>query len=181
MKTPVPYKILVERRVITTEILASVIYSLNKRAKNWKQKYPEKYRHAKRIRNYDLCTVESDYYDRKDPYPVLEYYKKKDYILMTMFKPEMIHVIDGVEYLYYRVHRSDFHLPGYIYELYGLKSLPPLSVKVVDDFSVSGEEEELLLSLQFCNRVFDIIKDGDFILIDGNVVDLSAPLGSDIC
>ncbi len=181
MRTPPSYKLLLERRVITSEILASVIYSYNKRAKNWKQKYPEKYRHAKRVRNYDLCTVESDYYNRKDPYPVLEYYKKKDYLLMTLFKPELIHVIDGIEYLYYRVHRSDFHLPGYIYELYGLKSLPALNIKVVDDFVVSGEKEEVLLSLQYCNQIFDLVKGGDFILIDGNVLDISPPLGSGIC
>ncbi len=88
MKTPGKFIELLDRKVLTTEMVASVIYSLNKRAKNWKQKHPDKYRKAKRLRNWDLCTIKSEYYERTDPYPILEYYKKKDYILLKLLRKE---------------------------------------------------------------------------------------------
>ncbi len=168
MRTPKEYIELIDKKIITTEIVATVLYSLNKRAKNWRDKNKEDYKKAKQIRNWNLL---SDSYDDKvEKYPVLEYYKKKDYLLISLFKPQMLHLINGVEYLYYKVHNSEFHLPGYIFELYGFIVPQGLAVKEVTDFSTQGEYIFNLLSVQFCNRVIDLVKTGAFMLIDGEIL-----------
>ena len=168
MRTPKEYNDLVDKRIITTEIVATVIYSLNKRAKNWRDKNREAYKHAKKIRNWNLLS--NTYDDKVEKYPVLEYYKKKDYLLISLFKPQAIHLIDGVEYLFYKVHNSEFHFPGYIYELYGFITPQGLPVKDVTDFETKGEFVYNLVSVQFCNKVINLVKSGSFILVDGEII-----------
>ncbi|MCP4138445.1 MAG: hypothetical protein GY754_46235 [bacterium] len=171
MKTPEEYKKMVNSKILTTEMIATVIYSLNKRAKNWKDKNPAVYRKAKKYRFLSLVSDSPKYAREADRYKVLEYYKHKDYILMALFQPTLIHVINGMEYLYYKVHRSDYHLPGYIYELYGFDSLPPVQVVEVKDFFTRGEAVYRLLPVRFCNSVIELIKQGDFVLVDGEIMD----------
>lgn len=166
MKTPKTYIKLIERHVITSEIAADVIYSLNKRAKNWRDSHPEKYREIRELR----ISGERDIAPLIKKYKVLDYYRNKDFIIISLFKPEKIHVINGIEYLYYRVHKSIFHLPGYIYMSYGLNFNFRLPVERAEDFPTPGEDVEKLVSLPFCNRVIDLIKSGDYILIDGHTV-----------
>lgn len=164
MVTPSEYKELLKKRTLTTEMIATIIYSLNKRAKNWRDRNMEAYKKAKKIRNWNLLTDNTDRSSEK--YPVLNYYKMKDYILLTLFEPSAVHVIDGVEYLFYKIHNSEFHFPGYMYELYGLNTPEGLPVKTITDFSTAGEEIEKLVSVQFCKKVIELIKSGDFILMD---------------
>gem|GEM_PF-1829493 len=172
MKTPKVYIELVNRRVLTTEMIATVIYSLNKRAKNWRDKNPEQYGRAKKERNFALLKGgDLDSIVRK--YKVLQYYRKKDFILLSLFEPTKIHLIDGVEYLYYEVYMSDFHLPGYIYELYGYETVGGLKTVEVKDFFTKGESVSGLVSVQFCDAVIDLINSNDFILIDGKVASTS--------
>jgi len=166
MKTPDIYNELVERRIITTEIAADVIYSLNKRAKNWRDRHPEKYREIKELR----ISGERDISSLAKKYNVLNYYSDKDFMIISLFKPEKIHLIDGIEYLYYRAHKSVFHLPVYIYISYGLKPDPSLKVEPAASFPTPGEDIAKLVSLPFCRKVIELIKSGDFILIDGYAV-----------
>ena len=169
METPKIYKELVQEKIITAKIVASVIYSLNKRAKNWRDKNPQEYKKAKRIRNLNLLDKNALYDDRVERYKVLEYYKKKDYIMLSLLKPDMIHLINGVEYLHFSVHKSDYHMPNYIYELYGYGPPRELNYKEVNDFSTMGENIDSLLSVQFCNMVIDLIRSNDYMFINGAV------------
>ncbi len=166
MKTPEIYNKLIDRRVITSEIAADVIYSLNKRAKNWRDSHPEKYKEIRELR----ISGERNIAPLIGKYKVLEYYRNKDFIIISLFKPEKIHVINGIEYLYYRVHKSIFHLPGYIYMSYGLDFNFKLPVERAEDFPTPGEDISKLVSLPFCNRVIELIKSGDFILVDGYTI-----------
>lgn len=176
MKTPDVYTKLLEKGVLTTEIIATVIYSLNKRAKNWRDRNPDEYHKAKKERNLILMEGKGHLNVAIKKYKVLEYYRKKDFVLLSLFRPTKIHLIDGVEYLYYEVYKSDFHLPGYIYELYGYETINGLKTVEVKDFATGGEEITKLVSVQFCNRVIDLIKNNDFILIDGSIAATSSVL-----
>ena len=166
MKTPEIYNTLIERRIITTEIAADVIYSLNKRAKNWRDSHPEKYSEIRKLR----INGERNITGLINKYSVLRYYRDKDFMIISLFRPEKIHLIDGIEYLYYRVHKSIFHLPGYIYLSYGLKPDPKLPVEPAENFPTPGEDVEKLVSLPFCRKVIELIKSGDFILVDGHTL-----------
>lgn len=166
MKTPDIYNRLIDRHVITSEIAADVIYSLNKRAKNWRDSHPEKYNEIRELR----ISGERDITPLISRYKVLEYYRSKDYIIISLFKPEKIHLIKGIEYLFYRVHKSIFHLPGYIYMSYGLNLNMKLPVEHAESFPTPGEDVSKLVSIPFCNRVIELIKSGDYILIDGHLI-----------
>ncbi len=168
MKTPEIMNILLDRKIVTTEMAAMVIYSLNKRAKNWRDHNPEGYLEAKKIRNWNLLGIEKG---RKnfEKYKVLEYYKKKDFILLKLFKPSFIHSINNVDHLYYEVHKSGFHMPLHVYELYGKVLHDNLPVKIVDDFITTGEDIHSLVSVQFCNRFIDTINDNGLLMIDGEI------------
>ena len=163
MKTPEIYNRLIDKHVITTEIAADVIYSLNKRAKNWRDSHPEKYNKIRELRIKGV----SDLSGIIKKSAALDYYKNKDYIIISLFKPEKIHIINGIEYLYYKVHKSIFHLPVYVYKSYGFIPEPGLAVEQAENFSTQGENIEKLVSLPFCSKVIELIKSGDFILIDG--------------
>jgi len=166
MKTPEAYNKLIERHIITTEIAADVIYSLNKRAKNWRDSNPEKYMDIRKLR----MSGEHNITSLINKYKVLEYYRNKDFVILSLFRPEKIHVIDGIEYLYYKVHKSIFHLPGYIYISYGLNFDFKLPVERGESFPTPGEDVAKLVSLPFCNKVIELIKSGDYILIDGYTI-----------
>jgi hypothetical protein len=169
MRTPTEYSALLQKRVLTTEMIASVLYSLNKRAKNLKEQDPEAYRKAKdswkralsRGKDPDGRSAAGD--------GIMSYYRKKDYILLSLFRPEKIHVIDGKEYYYFRVHRTEFHFPAYAFKGYGITPPGGLEKVEVNDFTISGEETHRLLSVQFCDKVIATIRSGRFILVDGGI------------
>ncbi len=161
MKTPEKYRRLVNKGIITPEIAADVIYSLNKRAKNWRDNNPEKYSRIRKERIEEGTVHESG----KD-YPVLEYYREKDFIILSLFTPEKIHLIDGIEYLFYRVNRSIFHLPCYVYTSYGYSIPRGLAIEKGESFPTPGEDTDKLLSLQFCRRVIQLIRSGNFVFTD---------------
>jgi len=165
MKTPDTYNSLIESRVITTELAADVIYSLNKRAKNWRDSHPEKYREMR-----DLRITGGSIEKMRKRYGALDYYRDKDFIIISLFMPQKIHIINGIEYLYYRVHHSVFHLPLYVYRGYGLTPPSGLKKEKGDNSVTSGEEKTRLLSLQFCRRVIELVKQGGFILIEGGII-----------
>lgn len=80
MKTPKKYSDLVNKNKITEEILGEVIYSINKRAKNWRDQ-------KRRYKNYLF-----DQYDSYDnaAYNEKKYYKMKSDMLEKL-KPIKIH------------------------------------------------------------------------------------------
>lgn len=172
MKTPKEFTALIDRGILTTEIIASVLYSFNKRAKNLKMRDHGRYKRAKKSRNLALLCGEEPEKKSEHEKRIIEYYRKKDFILLTLFKPFKIHVIDDEEFLFYRVYHSEFHFPVYMYEMYG-KELPHgLQKVVITDFGVTGESPLKLLSVTFCDRVVSMIKSCRFILVDGGMADV---------
>lgn len=81
MKTPKEYTNYLKNKVITTDMLVDCLFSVNKRAKNCRDKereYREKYRH-------DRYGTEEKYREKKE-----EYYSQKEKLL-NLFKPDCIH------------------------------------------------------------------------------------------
>lgn len=171
MKTPKEFNALLKRGILTTEIIASVLYSFNKRAKNLKMRNRDQYRIAKKKRNLAMLGGRKQDSKTENENRIIEYYRKKDLILLSLFRPSKIHIIDGEEFLFYRVYRSEFHFPLYMYEIYG-KELPGGLEKIeINDFDITGEPVGRLLSVQFCDKVVDIIQSGRFILIEGGLLE----------
>lgn len=174
MKTPREFIALVDRGILTTEIIASVLYSFNKRAKNLKMRDHGRYKKAKKSRNLALLGGGEPKKKSEHEKRIIEYYRKKDFILITLFRPFKIHVIDGEEFLFYRVYHSEFHFPVYMYEMYGRELPSGLEKVVITDFGVTGESPLKLLSIPFCDRVVIMIKSCRFLLVDGGLADVDA-------
>ena len=63
MKTPIKYNALIKNGKITTQILGEVLYSINKRAKNWRDKKREyKSLIYDKYNNYDKALEQEQYY-----------------------------------------------------------------------------------------------------------------------
>lgn len=189
MKTPVKYNKLLKENKITEEIIGEVLYSFNKRAKNFRnekikyrgrndvygnyqknkdkeEEYYSKKEHLlklfdpveihkdtkvknKRIRIYDY---EMNYYDYKKSQIVNEgsYWDNeiKEYIdFVDIIKVEKI----DLYFLYYKIGLYDFHKPikGTDIKEYNLK------IKELSNFVTEGKDINNLLSVQFCNKVYD--------------------------
>lgn len=94
MKTPEKYTKLIKNNKITEEIISEVLFSFNKRAKNWRDKKRE-YQNNRydTYHNYEKANEEE-----------IKYYKYKSDILNKCFKPECIHketkIYKGTEKVY---------------------------------------------------------------------------------
>ena len=114
MKTPKKYSDLVNQNKITEEILGEVIYSINKRAKNWRNQ-------KRKYKNYLL-----DQYDSYDNAVDKEkkYYKmKSDMLEKFMYKLVRYKLDDSLYYLYYKIDGYTFHQPIEKSELEDFKDL----------------------------------------------------------
>ncbi|MCR5684835.1 MAG: hypothetical protein K6G81_05360 [Lachnospiraceae bacterium] len=86
MKTPTEYTRLIKQGVITTKMLSDCLYSVNKRAKNWRDQ-EQKYRN---IRHFNRYFYDKYDYEGKNREKKEEYYKIKDEIL-SVISPTCIH------------------------------------------------------------------------------------------
>ena len=166
MKTPKKYSDLVNQNKITEEILGEVIYSINKRAKNWRNQ-------KRKYKNYLL-----DQYDSYDNAVDNEkkYYKMKSDML-EKFEPIKIHkelrfrnfqrkvsekdleynqLDDSLYYLYYEIGGYTFHQP---IEKSELENFKDLEVDVLENFETFGRDTTELLSVQFCKKVYEKFMD----------------------
>lgn len=87
MRTPKEYSESIKNGIITKEILAECLFSVNKRAKNCRDK-------EKQYRNYyHNSKYAYDRYDREESYREKKqnYYKQKD-LMLTLISPACIHV-----------------------------------------------------------------------------------------
>ena len=79
MKTPTEYNKMIKEGYITKNVLGEVLFSINKRAKNWRDR-KRQYKHSIYQKNYeDAVENEEKYYSMKDD-------------ILSHFKPECIHV-----------------------------------------------------------------------------------------
>lgn len=87
MKTPKLFKENLKKGIITEEMLELVLFSLNKRAKNSRDKKQQYYYKAKSCRNGDLYYKNVEKYKEKEK----EYYSDKDFLIKMLLKPDCIH------------------------------------------------------------------------------------------
>lgn len=159
MKTPKQYSDLIKEKLLSKEMLGQVIFSLNKRAKNCKEKKMEFYNKAKEIEYSSFRFVNtSSFYNSVNNYKEKEseYYKLKGYILTTLFSPESIHVIGHNSFLHYKIDSFSFHLPVDKIESYNLP------ITKLESFESNGKNYTELLSVPFCKKVIELIKTGSY-------------------
>ena len=175
----------INRRTITTQMLEDCLYSVNKRAKNCRDKVNEYKGWREQYRNLNIWNYVKKYYDKKD-----EYYAEKE-VLLKLLKPYCIHV-EKAEfwhdfkkskynkyYLFYKMPHRSFHTPldfinrehrdwndedklRWIGENYG--ELP--IVKLTDNILTQGHDVGDLISCQFVKKVIDLIKRGNYTYIE---------------
>ncbi|MDU1350575.1 hypothetical protein [uncultured Clostridium sp.] len=88
MRTPKRFIENIKNRIVTEEMLGMVLYSINKRAKNCRDKKKEYYQKGK-MSGYDLYFKSVDDYKEKEQ----EYYRQKDFLLRRLLKPKCIHEV----------------------------------------------------------------------------------------
>lgn len=155
MKTSKEYQINLRNKIITENMLYDRLFSLNKRAKNCRDKKNEYWR----------SEYKWDYIERMD-----EYYRQKDFLLKSILKPTLIHKQTTYNYygdrnilyfLFYEMPQGTFHLP--IDEQYAKNGDHGLKIeKIQDDFYTHGKEIDGLLSVQFVKKVIDLVESKDY-------------------
>lgn len=143
MKTPKKYSDLVNQNKITEEILGEVIYSINKRAKNWRNQ-------KRKYKNYLLDQYDS--YDNAVDNEKKYYKMKSDMLEKFMYKLVRYKLDDSLYYLYYKIGGYTFHQP---IEKSELENFKDLDVDVLEDFETFGRDATGLLSVQFCKKVYE--------------------------
>lgn len=158
MKTPTRFKINLENRILTEEMLALAIFSMNKRAKNMRDKQAMyrtlRYDNKFWIDNYNY---EEKYKDKKE-----EYYWKKEKLL-SLLSPKCVHRdAKNNLFLYFECFSHGFHQP--IHE----NQLKNYDLKIVDigDFHTFGKDIQDLVSVQFVDRIIQLIDEDDYVFLN---------------
>ena len=170
MKTPKSFNDLLKKRIISMEMLDAALYSVNKRAKNHRDKAQEYYDFYHEYGIYDKFHNASRESEKKK-----EYYKKKD-ILLSILEPIEIHktlIFDELynqnKYVYYAFYKiangHSYHSPITKAEANNLMKNRNLDVKTLDALFNDGHKIEDLISVQFINKLIELIESGDFKLI----------------
>ena len=161
MNTPKNFIYNLKNGFITKDTLGFVIYSINKRAKNYRDKEREYRDYYKRnFYAYDKFGNEDRNEEKK-----LDMYKKKQYLLNFLI-PIKIHKSEinnrYLYFLYYELEDYKFHSPiekdefvddEYLEKRYNLK------VKEIESLFNSGKDIKEILSLDFCNKVIEAFKE----------------------
>ena len=161
MKTPKSFSDNVKNNIITEDILGACIYSVNKRAKNYRDNVHALYA--------DLDSVKSHYGSTGVDYQYKNisaakghrdlYYEYKEQLL-ALVDPVSIHT-EGSNtssnlryYLYYRVGGYSFHKP---LEETDLDKYPDLPKEDIGSLTTFGHEIEDLISMQFVQKLLHLI------------------------
>lgn len=161
MVTPKEYEKNIKKGIITEKMLAECIYSVNKRAKN----YRDKIREIWRKRAYNPYWY--DKYGNEEKYAKLEmeYYDSKDKML-SLIKPKCIHKNSYEEYfLYYILGEYSFHSP---IRSYSEEKYKDLEVTDIGELTTFGRVINDLISVQFVKKVLCLIDSGDYTFINNN-------------
>ena len=167
METPRAWKKNLEDGILTLEMVEACLYSINKRAKNYRD-LARNYRHSGVPRIYVQNYIDSAEENE------IELYKMKDLLLKTLFSPSCIHKqthprydeygdVYGVDeyFLFYELPNCTFHLP--IDEL-DLEEWEAKGVKLEKEVELKteGENPVRLVSRQFCKKVVELVKSGNY-------------------
>lgn len=155
MKISKEYSKNLKNKIITSNMLYDSIFSLNKRAKNCRDKKNQ----------YSWTKYYCGYFEKMN-----EYYNQKDFLIKKFLKPKLIHKqkiesyygeIKYLYFLYYEMSKGSFHSP--ITKEIIKKDYSDLKIERIDDnFYTEGKEIEELLSVQFVNKLIELVKTNDF-------------------
>lgn len=197
MTTPKVYKNLLSQGILDEQMIADVIYSYNKRAKNFRDKareYRRRYNDYWRYDKYDnegrALEEMKKYYNKKDALLSLfdekaicihrhtikkrrrvydyekEYADITDYVYVNSYydgyKEDYVCFVDIEEtvdnyYLYFQIADKSFHSPIDDITKF-MKNGRYQCLEIVDlpnDFYTYGKNTSDLLSVQFCDKVYD--------------------------
>ena len=155
MRTPKEYTKNLENGIVTEQMLCDVLYSYNKRAKNWRDK-KRQYKHSYATNSYIWFNTarenEQKYYDYKSE-------------LLNLLEPECIHeeVLENdyetliQYYLLYVVGDHSFHHPIHKSEI---SKWPNLKVVRIEQLMTHGTTGDKLLSVQFADDVREALLEG---------------------
>lgn len=166
MKTKKIFTQNLQKGIITAEMLGMAIYSMNKRAKNCRdrQAYYRELRISSRYCHsyyYDKYHSEEQSRIKKE-----EYYSKKEELL-SIIKPVAIHILKHNDYyteyfLFYKIGDYSFHSP--ISESDANQS--DLEKTILDSLITYGKDINDLLSCQFVDKMLSLIHTGKYILTE---------------
>lgn len=153
MRTPNEWAKNLKKGIVTDEMLGAAIFSVNKRAKNWRDKQNE-YRNVRwESRAYGIWY--RDYYDNESNARAKKekYYKMKE-TLLKYVEPKCLHIDNNGTYLYYELAGYKFHSPVRDASQYmGLEV-----VKITDELFNSGHDITDLVSVAFVHKVISVLR-----------------------
>ena len=147
------FELLLRSGIITDEMIGACIFSVNKRAKNYRDLiqnqidgknsgfYPG---YPFFERNIEFCRK---YKER--------YYEFKDFFLQ-FYNPVEIHIINGDYFLLFSIASYTFHSPSTIEEIQ--KKYPNLNQINIENFHTEGEPVKNLATMQFVRKVRNFIE-----------------------
>ena len=158
MKTPNEYMRNIKNRIITDDMLEGCLYSVNKRAKNCRDKVRE-YKHILMQSNYHALYMGNNIekYEQKRE----AYYAKKDRIL-SILEPTCIHI----ERYYDDYDDDPIECPhGAKLKKWVAKKYPNLPIVEIEEPIITfGDDPTALLSCNFVNKVLSLIDSGNYVL-----------------
>lgn len=174
MTTKREYSLNIKNKIITSDMLEDCLFSVNKRAKNCRDKirdYNYRMWQNRYLRNSRLWDDRNRYEDKRD-----HYYELKEKLL-TLLNPICIHKEQFYDrkdqlvvnhYLYYKMSKHSFHRPlkippdtdkgEWMKEMF--PNLPIVDLE--DPIETHGECTTDLISCNFVKKVLDLIESGDY-------------------
>lgn len=156
MRTPKEYSDNLDKGIVTKTMLCDVLYSYNKRAKNWRDK-KRNYKHSYSLNSFiwfnNALENEQKFYHYKDE-------------LLSLIEPTCIHeetLENDYEmlihyYLFYDLGGHSFHHP---IDKEELVKYPNLKVVKIEPLETTGTSAAYLLSAQFCDKVREALLNGE--------------------
>lgn len=156
MRTPKAYIENLDKGIVTEEMLCDVLFSYNKRAKNWRDK-KRQYKHSYSTNSYtwfnNALENEQKYYTYKSeilslltPECIHEEYLESDYEMIIQY------------YLFYVVGNHSFHHP---IQKEDVINYPNLEVVRIEQLVTKGASANRLLSSQFADKVREMLLAGE--------------------
>ena len=156
MRTPKEYIENLDKGIVTEQMLCDVLFSYNKRAKNWRDK-KRQYKHSYATNSYtwfnNALENEQKYYNYKSeilslltPNCIHEEYLENDYEMIIQY------------YLFYVVGDHSFHSPIKKEEVI---NYPGLEIVRIEQLITKGASCNRLLSCQFADKVREMLLAGE--------------------
>ena len=156
MRTPKEYIENLDKGIVTEQMLCDVLFSYNKRAKNWRDK-KRQYKHSYATNSYtwfnNALENEQKYYNYKSeilslltPNCIHEEYLENDYEMIIKY------------YLFYVVGDHSFHSPIKKEEVI---NYPGLEIVRIEQLITKGASGNRLLSCQFADKVREMLLAGE--------------------